>query len=156
MTNQETFFGDETQNIEREVNTCIDREYSRTKIKGEQNYIPEIKNRHEGYGHAAEGLSKIELSMKQLKDDMKDFLSKLPGTDDSFVTQVGGDIYGHALTLAVHAVTIAATAKRIIYDIMVDAEHEDLPMEAIVNSTEDDESTTASESDLEFTDAESK
>ena len=50
---QTSLFGDEVKAIEQEVTICVEREYDRTKDDCEQHYIRAIKNRHEGYGHAA-------------------------------------------------------------------------------------------------------
>ena len=153
---QTTIFADEVTAIEHEVATCIEREYARTKDDREQHYIRAIKNRHEGYGHAAEGLTRLELSMKRIKDDMKNYLGKLAEPNDSIVKDVAGDIYGHASQLAADAIAMAATAKRIIYDIMVEAGNEEYPIEALINSTDDDENTETNADDIEYADADAQ
>jgi len=148
---QETLFGDEVRATEQEVTICIEREYARTKDEYAENHIRPIKNRHEGYGHAAECLTKLEMSMKRIKDDMKGYLGELAKPDDSIVKVFGGEIYGHATQLAVEAIAMAATAKRIIYDIMVEAGSEDFPMEAFTEDT--DEAETDNNTDIEYDDA---
>lgn len=155
---QTTLFGDEVKAIEQEVTICVEREYDRTKDEYEQHYIRAIKNRHEGYGHAAEGLTRLELSMKRIKDDMKNYLGKLAEPNDSIVKDVAGDIYGHASQLAADAIAMAATAKRIIYDIMVEAGNEEYPIEALINSTDDDdfEENTETAGDIEYADADAQ
>lgn len=153
---QTTLFGDEVKAIEQEVTICVEREYDRTKDDCEQHYIRAIKNRHEGYGHAAEGLTRLELSMKRIKDDMKNYLGKLAEPNDSIVKDVAGDIYGHASQLAADAIAMAATAKRIIYDIMVEAGNEEYPIEALINSTDDDENTETNADDIEYADADAQ
>ena len=153
---QTTLFGGEARAIEQEVTICVEREYDRTKDDGEQHYIRAIKNRHEGYGHAAEGLTRLELSMKRIKDDMKNYLGKLAEPNDSIVKDVAGDIYGHASQLAADAIAMAATAKRIIYDIMVEAGNEEYPIEALINSTDDDENTETNADDIEYADADAQ
>ena len=153
---QTTLFGGEARAIEQEVTICVEREYDRTKDDGEQHYIRAIKNRHEGYGHAAEGLTRLELSMKRIKDDMKNYLGKLAEPSDSIVKDVAGDIYGHASQLAADAIAMAATAKRIIYDIMVEAGNEEYPIEALINSTDDDEDTETNADDIEYADADAQ
>ena len=157
-TTQITLFGDEVKAIEQEVTICVEREYDRTKDDSEQHYIKAIKNRHEGYGHAAEGLTRLELSMKRIKDDMKNYLGKLAEPNDSIVKDVAGDIYGHASQLAADAIAMAATAKRIIYDIMVEAGNEEYPIEALINSTEDDDlgEPTETAGDIEYADADAQ
>jgi len=153
---QTSLFGDEVKAIEQEVTICVEREYDRTKDDCEQHYIRAIKNRHEGYGHAAEGLTRLELSMKRIKDDMKNYLGKLAEPNDSIVKDVAGDIYGHASQLAADAIAMAATAKRIIYDIMVEAGNEEYPIEALINSTDDDENTETNADDIEYADADAQ
>ena len=154
---QETLFGDEVKAVVQEVAICVEREYDRTKDEYEQHYIKAIKNRHEGYGHAAEGLTWLELSMKRIKDDMKNYLGRLAEPSDDIVKDVAGDIFGHASQLAADAIAMAAIAKRIIYDIMVDG-NEEYPIEALLDSTEDDDfrETTEAADDIEYEDADAQ
>lgn len=150
---QVSLFGDEVKAIEQEVTVCVEREYDRTKNDSEPHYIRAIKNRHEGYGHVAECLTRLDLSMKRIKDDMKNYLGRLAEPNDSIVRETGGDIYGHASQLAADAIQMAATAKRIIYDIMVETENEDdFPMEAFINSTDETEEETDN-ADIDYNDA---
>ena len=157
MYNEEkntTLFGEEVNAIEQEVGICVEREYGRTKDECGIHYIRAIKNRHEGYGHAAEDLTRLELSMKRIKDDMKNYLGRLAEPSDHIVKDVAGDIYGHASQLAADAIAMAATAKRIIYDIIVEEGDEEYPIEAIINSDDNFEENTETADDIEYEDAE--
>jgi len=87
---------------------------------------------------------------------MKNYLGKLAEPNDSIVKDVAGDIYGHASQLAADAIAMAATAKRIIYDIMVEAGNEEYPIEALINSTDDDENTETNADDIEYADADAQ
>lgn len=148
-----------TQTIEQEVAACVESEYDRTKDECEQHYIKAINNRHEGYGHAAEGLTRLELSMKRIKDDMKNYLGLLAESTDNIVNNVAGDIFGHASQLAADAIAMAATAKRIIYDIMGEAgNEEEYPIEALIDNIEDDDSAENTETadDIEYADADAQ
>ena len=154
---QATLFGDEVNSIIQEINICIEREYDRTKDDCGQHYIRTIKNRHEGYGHAAEDLTRLDLSMKRIKDDMKNYLGRLAEPSDSIVKDVAGDIYGHASQLAADAISMAATAKRIIYDIMVEEGNEEYPIEALIDTEDDEfEETTETADDIEYADADAQ
>lgn len=154
---QMSLFGDEVRAIEQEVTICVEREYDRTKDEYEQHYIRAIKNRHEGYGHAAERLIGLDLSMKRIKDDMKGYLGRLTEPSDSIVKDVAGDIYGHATQLAADAIAMAATAKRIIYDIMVEENNKEYPIEALIDSTDDEETTETDNADgIEYADADAQ
>ena len=153
---QISLFGDDISAIEQEVAICVEREYDRTKDNYEQHYIRAIKNRHEGYGHAAERLIGLDLSMKRIKDDMKSYLGRLTEPSDSIVKDVAGDIYGHASQLAAEAIAMAATAKRIIYDIMGEG-NEEYPIEALIDSTDDEETAETDNADgIEYADADAQ
>ena len=154
---QTSMFGDEVKAIEQEVAICVDREYERTNDDFEPHFIKSIKNRHEGYGYASEGLTRLDLSMKRIKDDMKVYLGRLAEPSDYIVKDVAGDIYGHASQLAADAIAMAATAKRIIYDIMVEAGNEELPIEALINTEDDNlEEITETADDIEYADADAQ
>lgn len=150
--NEQIGLFDDTQAAEQEIAIVVEREYDRTKQPEEYNsYIKDIKNRHEGYGHAAECVAMLRYLTKQIDGDLKEFLTKLPQFDDTIVKDVSGDIYSHATQLAIQAVRTAAVAKRIIYDVLV--VDEELPIEAAINDSAAD--TAEQESgDIDYNEAE--
>lgn len=149
--NEQMGMFDDTQAAEQEIAIVVEREYDRTKQPEECSYIKNIKNRHEGYGHAAECVAMLRYLTKQIDGDLKEFLSRLPQFDDGIVKDVSGDIYSHATQLAIQAVKTAAVAKRIIYDVLV--YDEELPIEAAINDSAADTAEQESE-DIDYNEAE--
>lgn len=73
----------------------------------EYTHPTEVKNRHEGYGIAAEGYSALQGKMKSVKTDMDDLLKLLPNGDGD-VLNVIGSLYNSAVEVAVEAIKLAA------------------------------------------------
>lgn len=61
-----------------------------------------VKNRHEGYGIAAEGYASLQGKMKSTKTDMDDLLKLLPNGDGD-VLNVIGSLYNSAVEVAVES-----------------------------------------------------
>ena len=79
----------------------------------EYQHPTKVKNRHEGYGIAAEGYASLQGKMKSTKTDMDDLLKLLPNGDGD-VLNVIGSLYNSAVEVAVESIKLAAQAQRIM------------------------------------------
>ena len=75
-----------------------------------------VRNRHEGYGIAAEGYAEMVARMKSVKSEMDTFLKLLPNAEDSILNIVGS-LYNSAIEVAVAGVALAAQTQRILDDL---------------------------------------
>lgn len=73
----------------------------------EYQHPTKVKNRHEGYGIAAEGYASLQGKMKSTKTDMDDLLKLLPNGDGD-VLNVIGSLYNSAVEVAVESIKLAA------------------------------------------------
>lgn len=89
--------------------------FALSQIKTYQNPT-NVKNRHEGYGIAAEGYSALQGKMKSAKTDMDDLLKLLPNGDGD-VLNVIGSLYNSSVEVAVEAIKLAAQSQRIMDDL---------------------------------------
>lgn len=87
-----------------------------------------VKNRHEGYGIAAEGYSALQGKMKSAKTDMDDMLKLLPNGDGD-VLNVIGSLYNSSVEIAVEAIKLAAHSQRIMDDLYYGESGKPTPME---------------------------
>lgn len=69
----------------------------------EYQHPTKVKNRHEGYGIAAEGYASLQGKMKSTKTDMDDLLKLLPNGDGD-VLNVIGSLYNSAVEVAVESI----------------------------------------------------
>ena len=76
----------------------------------EYQHPTKVKNRHEGYGIAAEGYASLQGKMKSTKTDMDDLLKLLPNGDGD-VLNVIGSLYNSAVEVAVESIKLAAASK---------------------------------------------
>lgn len=94
-----------------------------------------VKNRHEGYGIAAEGYSALQGKMKSAKTDMDDMLKLLPNGDGD-VLNVIGSLYNSSVEIAVEAIKLAAHSQRIMDDLYYGESGKPTPMEAYMEEQE--------------------
>lgn len=87
-----------------------------------------VKNRHEGYGIAAEGYSALQGKMKSAKTDMDDMLKLLPNGDGD-VLNVIGSLYNSSVEIAVEAIKLAAQSQRIMDDLYYGESGKPTPLE---------------------------
>ena len=87
-----------------------------------------VKNRHEGYGIAAEGYASLQGKMKSTKTDMDDFI-KLLQNGDGDVLNVVGSLYNSAVEVAVESIKLAAQAQRIMDDLYYGENGKPTPVE---------------------------
>lgn len=96
-----------------------------------------VKNRHEGYGIAAEGYSALQGKMKSAKTDMDDLLKLLPNGDGD-VLNVVGSLYNSSVEVAVEAIKLAAQSQRIMDDLYY-GESRPTPLEEFIEQAEGQE-----------------
>lgn len=75
-----------------------------------------VKNRHEGYGIAAEGYSALASRVKMANGDMQTMLKLLPNGDSDIINVIGS-LYNSCVDIAVEAVKLAAQSQRILNDL---------------------------------------
>lgn len=97
--------------------------------------IKPIRNKHEGYGIAAEAFSKIQNMEKGIKTGMGTYLGLLQVKGDDAIS-VCGQLYNSALDLAIEAVNMAADMHRILNDLYYGTDSR-TPLEAALDAAED-------------------
>lgn len=75
-----------------------------------------VRNRHEGYGIAAEQYTALSGKVKQANGDMQTMLKLLPNGDGDMIN-IAGSLYNSAAEIAVEAIKLAAQAQRVINDL---------------------------------------
>lgn len=105
----------------------------------EYQHPTKVKNRHEGYGIAAEGYASLQGKMKSTKTDMDDLLRLLPNGDGD-VLNVIGSLYNSAVEVAVESIKLAAQAQRIMDDLYYGESGKPTPMEEYLDEQEAGES----------------
>ena len=103
----------------------------------EYQHPTKVKNRHEGYGIAAEGYSALQGKMKSVKTDMDDLLKLLPNGDGD-VLNVIGSLYNSAVEVAVEAIKLAAQSQRIMDDLYY-GESRPTPLEELMDAEDDEQ-----------------
>ena len=78
--------------------------------------IPAVRNKHEGYGIAAEAWSRIQVREKDIKNGMGTYLALLQVKGEDAVQQCA-ELYDAALNLAIEAIGMAADMNRILNDL---------------------------------------
>ena len=97
--------------------------------------IKPIRNKHEGYGMAAEAFAKIQNMAKGIKTGMSAYLGLLQVKGDDAIS-VCGTLYSSALDLAIEAVNIAADMHRILNDLYYGTDTR-TPLEKALEEAED-------------------
>lgn len=75
-----------------------------------------VRNRHEGYGIAAEYNVSLHRDIKAVETDMKSMLALLPNDEGDFIN-ICGSLYNSAIETAVSAIKLAAQSQRILEDL---------------------------------------
>ncbi|MCM1412335.1 MAG: hypothetical protein NC305_17590 [Lachnospiraceae bacterium] len=94
-----------------------------------------VRNRHEGYGIAAEYNVSLHRDIKAVEVDMKSMLALLPNDEGDFIN-LCGSLYNSAIETAVSAIKLAAQSQRILED-LYDSETR-TPMEDYLDGTGED------------------
>lgn len=106
------------KNLKDNVAKVIQFTYNKRNLEAEENGYPlqPVRNKHEGYGIAAEAWSKIQVREKDIKNGMGDYLALLQVKGEDAV-QSCSRIYDAALNLAIEAIGMAADMNRILNDL---------------------------------------
>lgn len=76
----------------------------------------QVRNRHEGYGIAAECHSSLQGRVKAANGEMQTMLKLLPNGEGDILNVVGS-LYNSAAEIAVEAIKLAAQSQRILDDL---------------------------------------
>lgn len=98
--------------------------------KNNHSEVKSIKNKHEGYGIAAENHAKLTANIKSINADMNTMLKLLPGDSGEFIG-AATSLYNSAVESAMAAINLAAESKRIIEDLYNDID-DSLPLDEYV------------------------
>lgn len=92
--------------------------FDKRKLETEKNGrpLPTVRNKHEGYGIAAEAWSKIQVREKDIKNGMGNYLALLQVKGEEAIQSCAA-LYDAALNLAVEAIGMAADMNRILNDL---------------------------------------
>ena len=101
-------------NVAKVIQFTFDKRNMEAEDSG--NPIPAVRNKHEGYGIAAEAWSKIQIKEKDIKNGMGDYLAMLQVQGEPAV-RVCATLYDAAMNLAVEAISMAADMNRILNDL---------------------------------------
>lgn len=82
----------------------------------EYDHPEQVRNRHEGYGIAAEGYSALQQKVKAANGEMQTTLKLLPNGEGDILNVVGS-LYNSAAEIAVEAIKLAAQSQRILDDL---------------------------------------
>lgn len=80
------------------------------------NHPEQVRNRHEGYGIAAECYSSLQGRVKAANGEMQTMLKLLPNGEGDILNVVGS-LYNSAAEIAVEAIKLAAQSQRILDDL---------------------------------------
>ena len=133
------------KDLKDNVSRVIQFAYAKRKMEAETygRDIPAVRNKHEGYGIAAEAWSKIQVKEKDIKNGMGDYLALLQVQGEEAIQSVAR-LYDAALNLAVEAINMAADMNRVLNDLYY----------GIPNKTPIEEYAEAIEGEEEFEEAE--
>lgn len=82
----------------------------------EYDHPEQVRNRHEGYGIAAECYSSLQGRVKAANGEMQTMLKLLPNGEGDILNVVGS-LYNSAAEIAVEAIKLAAQFQRILDDL---------------------------------------
>lgn len=82
----------------------------------EHNHPEQVRNRHEGYGIAAECYSSLQGRVKAANGEIQTMLKLLPNGEGDILNVVGS-LYNSAAEIAVEAIKLAAQSQRILDDL---------------------------------------
>lgn len=82
----------------------------------EYDHPEQVRNRHEGYGIAAEGYSALQQKVKAANGEMQTMLKLLPNGEGDILNVVGS-LYNSAAEITVEAIKLAAQSQRILDDL---------------------------------------
>jgi len=106
------------RDLKDNVSRVIQFAYSKRKLEADTygHPIQAVRNKHEGYGIAAEAWNKIQIKEKDIKNGMGDYLALLQVQGEEAI-QSCARLYDAALNLAVEAISMAADMNRVLNDL---------------------------------------
>lgn len=106
------------KSLKGNVSKVIQFTFNKRNLEAEENGSPlsTVRNKHEGYGIAAEAWSKIQVREKDIKNGMGDYLALLQVQGEEAI-QSCAKLYDAALNLAIEAISMAADMNRILNDL---------------------------------------
>lgn len=109
---------DSDRSLKDNVGKVIQFTYDKRNKEAEEYGKPlaTVRNKHEGYGIAAEAWSKIQIKQKDIKNGMGDYLALLQVEGEEAI-QSCARLYDAALNLAIEAIGMAADMNRILNDL---------------------------------------
>lgn len=109
---------DSEKNLKDNVAKVIQFTYNKRNKEAEEcgHPLPAVRNKHEGYGIAAEAWSKIQVREKDIKNGMGDYLALLQVQGEEAI-QSCERLYDAAMNLAIEAIGMAADMNRILNDL---------------------------------------
>lgn len=130
---------DSEKDLKDNVAKVIQFAYNKRNIEAEEmgRPIPAVRNKHEGYGIAAEAWSKIQIKEKDIKNGMGDYLALLQVQGEDAIRSCAR-LYDAAMNLAIEAIGMAADMNRILNDLYY-GNHEKTPLEEYAESMEEEE-----------------
>lgn len=109
---------DSEKNLKDNVAKVIQFAYDQRNMEAEElgRPIQKVRNKHDGYGIAAEAWSKIQTKEKDIKNGMGDYLALLQVKGEEALHSCA-KLYDAAMNLAVEAISMAADMNRILNDL---------------------------------------
>ena len=125
------------KSLKDNVSKVIQFTYDKRKLEAEEcgRPLPTVRNKHEGYGIAAEAWSKIQVKEKDIKNGMGDYLALLQVHGEEAI-QSCARLYDGALNLAIEAIGMAADMNRILNDLYYSNTTERTPLEEYADAME--------------------
>lgn len=144
---------DSERSLKDNVGKVIQFTYDKRNKEAEEKGMPlaTVRNKHEGYGIAAEAWSKIQIKQKDIKNGMGDYLALLQ-VDGEEAIQSCARLYDAALNLAIEAIGMAADMNRILNDLYYGVEDKT----ALEEYMEEQDAEEADFEEAELTEAEAE
>jgi len=114
--------------VQREVRVFTDRLYRAFSDGGA---LPAVRNRHEAYGHIAQGFNTLSGAYKHVKGAVDDCERMLESGETGFVG-MATTLYDEMLGLAKESVLFAAFAQSISYDLTERLQSIKTPLEELI------------------------
>lgn len=121
-------------NVSKVIQFTVDKRRAEAEDCGHP--LPAVRNKHEGYGIAAEAWDKVQSKEKEVKNGMNLYLGLLQVKGEDAV-RACSSIYDAALNLATEAISMAADASRILSDLYYGVPQKTPIEEAIDASTQE-------------------
>lgn len=119
---------DSERDMKDNLNTII--EFRVQTLLGAYPPPPDVRNRHEAYGIAAENFCQVEASIKKIRGDMNLLLGTL-GDSNRPALEAVGSLLNSATLAALDVITMAAEMKRAMTDLYAAERSEPTPLEEL-------------------------